>query len=93
MKRSDTFMTSSDTLPNYFLEHLRQNPHILESIRDFQVSYRPIFLEDGGGDDYTQEQRGAYLEFAPRLTPTRTCPSFWRTTAGPRPTSLPACNG
>lgn len=25
----DTFMTSSDTLPNYFLEHLRQNPHIL----------------------------------------------------------------
>eukprot|EP00435_Cladocopium_sp_Y103_P064045 s313_g25.t1 len=53
----------SDTLPNHFLEHLRTNPHILESIRNFQVNYRPIFLVSSG-DEYTQEQRSAYLEFA-----------------------------
>ena len=53
----------SDTLPNRFLEHLRSNPQILESIRNFQVTYRPIFMVTPD-DEYTQEQRSAYLEFA-----------------------------
>ncbi|CAK9017600.1 Receptor-like protein kinase ANXUR2 [Durusdinium trenchii] len=34
-----------------------------ESIRNFQVNYRTIFLVPTG-DDYTLEQRSAYLEFA-----------------------------
>ncbi|CAE7420104.1 unnamed protein product [Symbiodinium natans] len=55
----------SETLPNYFLQHLRQNPQILESIRDFQVKYRSCFVQPScTADDYTQEQRAAYMEFA-----------------------------
>eukprot|EP00439_Symbiodinium_sp_Y106_P067032 s1811_g11.t1 len=53
----------SDTLPNQFLQYLRQNPHILDSIRDFQVKYRACFVQPRTSDDYTLEQRMAYMEF------------------------------
>ncbi|CAE8614686.1 unnamed protein product [Polarella glacialis] len=49
-------------LPHAFLEHLKQNPHILESLRNFQAGYRGYFQVDSA-DGHTQEQRSAYLEF------------------------------
>eukprot|EP00931_Biecheleriopsis_adriatica_P055902 TRINITY_DN33138_c0_g1_i2.p1 TRINITY_DN33138_c0_g1~~TRINITY_DN33138_c0_g1_i2.p1 ORF type:complete len:164 (-),score=36.31 TRINITY_DN33138_c0_g1_i2:133-624(-) len=52
-----------ETLPHAFLQHLKTNPEIIESIREFQVGYRSYFMADAASDDFTQEMRSAYLEF------------------------------
>eukprot|EP00930_Biecheleria_cincta_P088674 TRINITY_DN77930_c0_g1_i1.p1 TRINITY_DN77930_c0_g1~~TRINITY_DN77930_c0_g1_i1.p1 ORF type:complete len:190 (-),score=31.33 TRINITY_DN77930_c0_g1_i1:170-679(-) len=54
---------TGETLPHKFLQHLKAQPQIIQSIIQFQSGWRPYFFVVSEDSDHTQEQRQAYLEF------------------------------